>query len=48
MSTELQTNVLYHGDLDILRRYIPSAPVDLVYLDPPFNSHFRDESGIAA
>jgi site-specific DNA-methyltransferase (adenine-specific) len=49
---DLQTNVLYYGDnLDILRRYIPDASVDLIYLDPPFNSNrdynviFRDESG---
>ena len=35
----LATNVLYYGDnLDILRRYLPDAAVDLVYLDPPFNS----------
>ncbi len=46
------TNVLYYGDnLDILRRYIPDESVDLVYLDPPFNSNgnynviFKDESG---
>jgi site-specific DNA-methyltransferase (adenine-specific) len=46
------TNVLYYGDnLDILRRYIEDATVDLVYLDPPFNSNrdynviFKDESG---
>ena len=33
-------NVLYYGDnLDILRRYIPDASVDLIYLDPPFNSN---------
>jgi hypothetical protein len=33
---QLQTNVLNHGDdLDILRRYLPDAAVDLVYLDPP-------------
>jgi DNA modification methylase len=48
----MQTNVLYYGDnLDILRRYLPDASVDLIYLDPPFNSNrdynviFRDESG---
>ena len=30
---------LYYGDnLDILRRYIEHDTVDLVYLDPPFNS----------
>lgn len=32
-------NVLYYGDnLDILRRYVRDETVDLVYLDPPFNS----------
>ena len=30
---------LYYGDnLDILRRYLKDESVDLVYLDPPFNS----------
>ncbi len=33
-------NTLYYGDnLDILRRYVASDSVDLVYLDPPFNSN---------
>ena len=33
-------NDLYYGDnLDVLRRYIPDESVDLVYLDPPFNSN---------
>jgi site-specific DNA-methyltransferase (adenine-specific) len=48
----VKTNVLYYGDnLDILRRYIPDESVDLIYLDPPFNSNrdynviFKDESG---
>jgi hypothetical protein len=52
---DLATNVLYYGDnLDILRRYLPETCVDLVCLDPPFNSNgddhviFRDESGNAA
>jgi site-specific DNA-methyltransferase (adenine-specific) len=37
---ELKTNVLYYGDnLDILRKYIPAESIDLVYLDPPFNSN---------
>ena|GEM_PF-1928406 len=32
-------NHLYYGDnLDIMRRYIDKESVDLVYLDPPFNS----------
>jgi hypothetical protein len=30
----LATNILSYGDdLDILRRYLPDAAVDLVYLD---------------
>jgi hypothetical protein len=38
--TDLVTNVLYYGDnLDILRRYLPDAAVDLVYLAAPFNSN---------
>jgi 16S rRNA G966 N2-methylase RsmD len=38
--TDLATNLLYYGDnFDILRRYLPDAAVDLVYLDPPFNSN---------
>ncbi len=36
----MEGNVLYYGDnLDILRRYIKDETVDLVYLDPPFNSN---------
>jgi len=35
----METNVLYYGDnLEILRKYIPDESVDLIYLDPPFNS----------
>ena len=48
----MDQNTLFYGDnLPILREYIASASVDLVYLDPPFNSSrtynvlFRDESG---
>lgn len=33
------TNTLYFGDnLDILRKHIADESVDLIYLDPPFNS----------
>lgn len=33
-------NSLYYGDnLGVLREHIPDASVDLVYLDPPFNSN---------
>lgn len=36
----LTPNTLYYGDnLDIMRRHLPDAVVDLVYLDPPFNSN---------
>ena len=32
-------NALYFGDnLTILREYIPDESIDLIYLDPPFNS----------
>lgn len=48
----MDQNTLFYGDnLPILRDHIASASVDLVYLDPPFNSSrtynvlFRDESG---
>ena len=45
-------NTLYFGDnLDILREYVPDESVDLIYLDPPFNSNatynvlFKEASG---
>jgi site-specific DNA-methyltransferase (adenine-specific) len=45
-------NVLYYGDnLDVLHRYVKDESVDLVYLDPPFNSNasynvlFKTHSG---
>lgn len=48
-------NLLYYGDnLDILRRYVANESVDLVYLDPPFNSNanynvlFAEHSGARA
>jgi site-specific DNA-methyltransferase (adenine-specific) len=35
----MERNTLYFGDnLDILRKHIPNESVDLIYLDPPFNS----------
>ena len=47
--------LLYYGDnLDILRRYLKDESVDLVYLDPPFNSaqnynaFFQEKDGTAA
>lgn len=45
-------NTLFYGDnLPILRDRVPDGSVDLIYLDPPFNSNrnynvlFRDEHG---
>ena len=45
-------NHLYYGDnLDILRRYVADECVDLIYLDPPFNSNrtynvlFQEQDG---
>ena len=45
-------NRLYYGDnLDVLREHIADESVDLVYLDPPFNSNrsysvlFKEKSG---
>lgn len=45
-------NRLYYGDnLDVLREHIPDESVDLIYLDPPFNSQatynvlFRSPTG---
>jgi site-specific DNA-methyltransferase (adenine-specific) len=36
----MEPNLLYYGDnLDVLRRHIPDESVDLIYLDPPFNSN---------
>lgn len=54
-SKPITKNTLFYGDnLPILREHIPDDSIDLVYLDPPFNSNrsynvlFRDEGGHAA
>lgn len=51
----IMNNTLYYGDnLKVLREYISSESVDLIYLDPPFNSNrsynvlFKEESGKSA
>jgi len=48
----IEANALYYGDnLGILRKYIPDESIDLIYLDPPFNSKadynilFKEASG---
>ncbi|MCX7688710.1 MAG: DNA methyltransferase [Fimbriimonadales bacterium] len=45
-------NTLYYGDnLEVLRKHIGDETVDLIYLDPPFNSNrdynllFKEQSG---
>ena len=55
MPKPITRNTLFYGDnLSILREYIPSESVDLIYLDPPFNSNrsynvlFKNESGTAS
>jgi site-specific DNA-methyltransferase (adenine-specific) len=49
------TNTLYYGDnLDVLREHIADESVDLIYLDPPFNSNasynilFKSPAGAGA
>lgn len=48
-------NQLYYGDnLEVLQESIPAESVDLVYLDPPFNSNrsynvlFQNRTGLEA
>ncbi|MBN1286544.1 MAG: restriction endonuclease [Anaerolineae bacterium] len=52
MPNPVTENTLFYGDnLAVLREHIPGESVDLIYLDPPFNSNrnynilFKDESG---
>ncbi len=36
----MQNKTLYFGDnLEVLKEYIPDESIDLIYLDPPFNSN---------
>src|SRR4030065_92117 len=51
----MEDNLLYYGDtLDVLRRHVKPETVDLVYLDPPFNSNasynvlFAEQNGSRA
>lgn len=52
VSNVFEKNTLFYGDnLDILRNHLPSDCIDLIYLDPPFNSKadynilFKERSG---
>jgi site-specific DNA-methyltransferase (adenine-specific) len=49
------TNRLYYGDnLDVMREHLKDESVDLIYLDPPFNSNasynilFKSPAGAGA
>ena len=53
MTKPITQNTLFYGDnLPILREHVTDESVDLIYLDPPFNSSrsynvlFKDESGV--
>jgi site-specific DNA-methyltransferase (adenine-specific) len=35
---DAKNKLYYGGNLQVLRDYIPDQSVDLIYLDPPFNS----------
>jgi len=52
MTKDVRGGILYYGDnLEVLRKYIQNESVDLIYLDPPFNSKrdyniiFKEPSG---
>jgi site-specific DNA-methyltransferase (adenine-specific) len=52
VSNAFDKNTLYYGDnLEVLRKHFPPECIDLIYLDPPFNSKadynilFKEKSG---
>jgi site-specific DNA-methyltransferase (adenine-specific) len=52
VSNVFDKNTLYYGDnLEVLRRHFPPECIDLIYLDPPFNSKanynilFKEKTG---
>jgi site-specific DNA-methyltransferase (adenine-specific) len=52
MATPFASNTLFYGDnLEVLRKHFPNECIDLIYLDPPFNSKanynilFKEKSG---
>jgi len=55
IQSSMPENKLYYGDnLDVLRRYVKDDSIDIVYLDPPFNSRqdynvlFAEKDGMQA
>lgn len=51
----IMENTLFYGDnLDVLRRHVKDETIDLIYLDPPFNSNqnynvlFKEQDGTRA
>ena len=51
MGNDTQNKLFYGDNLEVLREHIADESVDLVYLDPPFNSKrayniiFKDKEG---
>jgi DNA modification methylase len=52
---DFSKNLLFYGDnLDVMRKWIKDETIDLIYLDPPFNSNrtynvlFKQKSGLDA
>lgn len=51
MADGWKNKLLYGDNLDVLREHIATESVDLIYLDPPFNSNrsynvlFKEKSG---
>ncbi|MCX7599261.1 MAG: DNA methyltransferase [Armatimonadetes bacterium] len=54
MSGEWKNKLFFGDNLEVLRRYIADESVDLIYLDPPFNSKatynvlFKEKNGTSA
>ncbi len=50
-NTDMRNTLFYGDNLEVLRQHVGDATVDLVYLDPPFNSNrdynvlFKEQSG---
>ncbi|MGK6319424.1 DNA methyltransferase [Sphingomonas sp. DT-204] len=51
---EIANHLFYGDNLDVLREHVPDDSIDLIYLDPPFNSNaaynvpFKSANGTAA
>ena len=51
MTTDWKNQLHFGDNLEILRNHVADASIDLIYLDPPFNSNanynvlFQEKSG---